>query len=261
MENWCRLCADMKLPEELVHSIDDQTLNIEQKLIDCCRWCSFDVDESERMPKLICNVCFQKLEYSWAFAECVALAQQKLQAYTTFDAKPRIFLQIEKDHGLSYIGHQAVKEETQEFIVPHDSSAYFESELDVPMSLDNSNRFAIPNDKKSNCNKLPVEIIEMTKFDFDLMSSLSECDKNDDGTVNEEKIAELNLDNWSIVKWQCCVCEALVNKYRTLRSHFKRMHSNKTWKLPCPLCKASSTNKNSLYKHIINIHRSYLKFW
>lgn len=76
MKNLCRLCAKEKTSRQLMYSIDDNNLDIEQKLIACCRWNSFIANE--QMPKMICAICWKILGKSFAFAETVALAQQQL---------------------------------------------------------------------------------------------------------------------------------------------------------------------------------------
>lgn len=76
MKNVCRLCAKEKTSRQLMYSIGDNNLDIEQKLIACCRWNSFIANE--QMPKMICADCWKILEKSFAFAETVALAQQQL---------------------------------------------------------------------------------------------------------------------------------------------------------------------------------------
>lgn len=78
MDSLCRLCAKEKSPKQLVYNVDDRTLNIEQKLIDCCRWNSFI--PNEELSKKICRTCFKKLESSWSFAESVTQAQNQLLA-------------------------------------------------------------------------------------------------------------------------------------------------------------------------------------
>lgn len=78
METVCRMCAKEKPSKQLVRSIEDRTLNIQQKLIDCCRWNSMIGTECETLPKKICNSCYRKLDTSWTFAESVAQAQQQI---------------------------------------------------------------------------------------------------------------------------------------------------------------------------------------
>lgn len=78
MESVCRLCAKEKPLKQLVHSIADQ--NIQQILIDCCRWNFITTTGSETLPKNICNPCYRKLQMSWSFAENIARAQQQISA-------------------------------------------------------------------------------------------------------------------------------------------------------------------------------------
>lgn len=78
MESVCRLCAKEKPSKQLVHSIEDRSSNIQQKLIDCCRWNSISATESDTLPKNICNACYRKLDMSWSFAENVTDAQQQI---------------------------------------------------------------------------------------------------------------------------------------------------------------------------------------
>lgn len=93
METVCRLCAKEKPSKQLVHSIEDRTSNIQQKLIDCCRWDSIVATEFETLPKKICNPCYRKLEMSWTFAESVAEAQQ--QIFSTFTEQKPVLPPIE----------------------------------------------------------------------------------------------------------------------------------------------------------------------
>lgn len=78
MSGLCRLCAETR-PLEKMSDISDPTLNIEQKLLDCCRWTHLkELESNENLPQHICIVCYEKLEQSWLFAEHVASAQYKL---------------------------------------------------------------------------------------------------------------------------------------------------------------------------------------
>lgn len=88
MDAVCRLCAKEKTSKQLGYSLSDRTLNIQQKLIDCCRWTSIVPIEYDSLPKRICNPCYRKLEMSWSFAESVAQAQQELHSIVDEEEKP-----------------------------------------------------------------------------------------------------------------------------------------------------------------------------
>lgn len=76
MNNYCRLCAELKTDDELNTKISDSTLNIEEKLIACCQWNYYQ--HYVHLPNGICYLCYEKLEKFWLFSESVAFAQIKL---------------------------------------------------------------------------------------------------------------------------------------------------------------------------------------
>lgn len=77
MSNYCRLCAELKDPVEIVTSITDAENLIEQKLTVCCQW---KVKYTkQRLPQDVCTVCLGKLDKCWTFVQNVKLAQHKLQ--------------------------------------------------------------------------------------------------------------------------------------------------------------------------------------
>lgn len=80
MDSVCRLCAKEKPAKQLVNSIEDETLNIPQKLIDCCRWNSIATAECATLPKKICSPCYRKLEMCWSFAENVSQVQGQINS-------------------------------------------------------------------------------------------------------------------------------------------------------------------------------------
>lgn len=74
---YCRLCAETKTEDEINTTISDPKNNIKEKLIVCCQWNNYL--PNVRLPEEVCHFCTEKLEKSWLFSECVALAQIKLQ--------------------------------------------------------------------------------------------------------------------------------------------------------------------------------------
>lgn len=79
MALYCRLCAELKVADELTASIDDPKLRIEEKLLACCRWHQYGNSTNANFPNGICYSCCEKLENCWLFNETVAKAQVKLQ--------------------------------------------------------------------------------------------------------------------------------------------------------------------------------------
>lgn len=76
MTNYCRLCAEMKDPDEIVTSIEDVENSIERKLTVCCQWNA--KENNRRLPRDVCMVCRDKLDKCWLFSQSVHFAQQKL---------------------------------------------------------------------------------------------------------------------------------------------------------------------------------------
>lgn len=117
METVCQLCAKEKPLKQLVNNIEDETLNIQQKLIDCCRWNSIITNEYETLPKRICNPCYRKLEISWSFAENVAQAQ--IQIFSNFAEEKPLLKSIENVD----INDTVVKDESLEINDVHEPNA------------------------------------------------------------------------------------------------------------------------------------------
>lgn len=94
MANYCRLCAQIKEEHEIETTINCETLNIQEKLIECCRWKSFE--DKPNFPQSICVSCFTQLENSWTFAIRVRNAQIELE--TIFQSASLIKKQEEEIH-------------------------------------------------------------------------------------------------------------------------------------------------------------------
>lgn len=77
MDIFCRLCGQIRILKEIKCTINDKTKNIEQKLIDCCRWSQYQNDE--HLPHNICNSCFECLEECWQFCEKLVATQIHLK--------------------------------------------------------------------------------------------------------------------------------------------------------------------------------------
>lgn len=78
MTNYCRLCAELKEPDDFVTTITDAENLIEQKLSVCCQWKVKNTSQRS-LPQAVCSVCLDKLDKCWIFAQSVKLAQHKLE--------------------------------------------------------------------------------------------------------------------------------------------------------------------------------------
>lgn len=73
----CRLCADLKFTNELIHIKQDEAvqLNLEQKIQQCLNLHFNDT----RLPKNVCSLCCDKVTATYDFQELVKEAQQRLE--------------------------------------------------------------------------------------------------------------------------------------------------------------------------------------
>lgn len=76
MTEYCRLCAELKDPSEIIASLSDVEHSVELKLRACCEWTTENIEQ--RLPHSICAFCFDELDRCWEFSHSVQLAQQKL---------------------------------------------------------------------------------------------------------------------------------------------------------------------------------------
>lgn len=262
MENWCRLCANEKYVSELIYKIDDELLSIKQKLIDCCRWDKISDEEQIGIPKLICRDCFEKLEQSWSFAESVMLAQQKINMHV-IDEKPIVLFQIEKfdtPFNEKNRAEDLVKVELHEYAESISPLANLDFDFDDSMCPTPVEDYKLDDEKDSNLPSTE-ETDTAPKIDGDLLLLLSDSDKNANGTVDKQRITELKLDDWSILKTHCWICKKEFTKPKTFKSHFRTKHPEENLRFDCTLCHVSANRRHTLQNHIIKIHRSYLKYW
>lgn len=276
MENVCRLCGSVKPPDELIYNIEDSYFNFEQKLIDCCRWKLFDSYEYGSLPRQFCDDCFQRLENSWEFAECVAQAQEQFLLHMV-ELKPAVLIDVDNIQETSLLNldqqnnnnaqidtifqQNEVNFDVKDIKIsssPLESHLHVQNAYTIQMSDDDEHELVLADDKKTIFKEtLPESIHKNLNF----LELLSECDKNADGTVNPDKLSLLNLDNWSIVQSKCFVCSGTYSNERSLITHFQQYHPNETLKYLCTICNSLFAKKRGLFRHVTNMHRPYLQFW
>lgn len=263
MENRCRLCANVKTPRQLICSIEDQSLNIEQKLIDCCRWKSYENYSTYSLPQKICNACMRNLEKSWTFAESVTQAQQTLLTQIV-DIKPTVLLQIESvDPNISTNLEEMVTIEEIKLSISPLHFCYDDDNFDESLMIE-KNEFKLNDDGKSNVDEIRTNAKIPTVRDSinnNFLGFLSNGDKMANGIINAEKVLDLNLDDWSMIKWRCYICSGIFGEHCQLKRHFDQNHQYSTFRYLCWYCDTSFRQRPSVARHIIHRHRPYLKHW
>lgn len=395
MDNYCRLCAEVRMSHEFIGKITDAGLNMLPKLFDCCRWNRFEGQDHGIFPQNVCVTCFQKLNQCWEFAESVAFAQNSLHekiksiespnydnckdSILDCDFGPEIMQYADE---MAFSGNPCNSEENYdsaeilnwihewdrsekesmtealEASITLEASKVLETprrpeipekELEIPVQIlelpqkmleipektvDTSlqlRRFrrkpnsAEPNDfnhnengkenengnekekenectvdepkqknerklnKESNSENIPAQNelsnekneqqisnqkndqkrsiarwLTYTIPDENFLKQLRNEDRNEDGTVRPERIAELKLSDWMIMQYQCYICNVRLSSLHTLRSHVTSEHPKEHMRNKCFLCtstKRTYLRPSILIKHIMEHHLPHLKHW
>lgn len=284
----CRLCAEIR-PREKMSEINNSTLNIEQKLVDCCRWTHFkELNADANLPQHICIVCIEKLEQCWLFAESVASAQYKLIEFinnsklSPFDESVRKFggdtmsaaisteTPVEIDVYVKIVDNQQIKTENSETNpIEYQPTECVEKAAISKKSTKNikrdRNKFVVENagDQCTNDEKSFESSNNVGNFPRQLKLD----DRNDDGTVNSDAIQRLGLVNWMVVlQHQCCICYVCFCSNYELKAHFTSEHANNDLRYMCSMCSKSTDQRSYhrrslLHKHIMRKHLPHLKYW
>lgn len=276
----CRLCGELKSSNRIKCKINDSNLNIQQKLIDCCRWRLFE--DCKNLPENICNSCFKLLEASWSFAENVAQTQQKLlknlenvKVETPY-LEPEINVPGDRENQYSDDIDNNVKNiEILCTPIDFDTNDDFDYSQDLS-DIDNADFGTIAENelepsisatkdepKYENKQDIFVQQIPMTPFNFDLLAILSDADRNSDGTINMEKITKLNLEDWSKLHYPCWLCDTIYQDSFALKEHITTVHPGCEQRIVCSFCcpKIIFSRKTTLYDHVRKNHLPHLKYW
>lgn len=276
----CRLCAKSYLSDEIVGQIDNESLEIEIKLIACCQWVTLNHPKSEELSKNVCISCFQELQQSWDFAERIRNAQFQLLSQLINANK----LEKESDDSQDISSN---KSENSRDLGEFDTNS--DSELNRLCSFGDVNTDSIvqtTNFKTDDNSDSDIETKQILVSENDnlplihnikheelvakqsisnannFLNAISEDDRNDDGTIKPEAIERLKLGNWTLLQHQCYLCPLQFSDYSEWRDHILTEHPEKPFKHACIICddKVYST-REPLKRHIANNHQRHLKYW
>lgn len=250
MDSVCRLCAKEKPLKQLGRCIDDRTLDLHQKLIDCCRWNSLVPIEYDSLPKRICNACYRKLESSWSFAECVAQAQQELLSMVG-DEKP-VLAPIE------HVNITLVKDE------PYESSGAF----------DRNDQIDSTNDTIATVE--PMAKLEVVLKQDELNSNTDhDFDYNDDEGGDGASLSSIEHDTFGTTTTATATAVAGSSKSQSSKSKATKkkptakdiveLNRKKSQKLPrsqsciCDTCGKELLHSDGLKRHL-KIHANELNY-
>lgn len=280
MQEYCRLCAVLRNPEEIKCNIDD----VQQKLVTCCNWHLYQDHHS--LPRNVCISCFLQLEQCCFFHESVSRAQQKLSELAGLDVEDNdVDVQVkleaadeEFDIGTVMVSELKVENDIDIGNDNYDNN-YENYDCDEPNidgdSLEEDASINVQKEKtnsetkKTKCKNPQKKSKSIKKkytnrmIKFDIKSLLSHQDVNEDGTVKSEKMEQLNLYSWEAVTHRCHICREDFNTQSELCAHFTSIHSNKRFKYVCTICPDETQFVSGRYyrEHVTKYHHPHLTYW
>lgn len=234
MENVCRLCGHAKLRRHLISNITDRALNIQQKLIDCCRWNSIGIDECGTMPKMICNGCIKKLEKSWLFLESVAQVQEQLHLHVV-DIKTELIV----FDGIENNDDDDDDNDSGEIVTSLNSSnQYSGNGQEFPTQKANYGYFKNKNNNEQQQTKIP------NKFICDI------CGKNFSSKPNLTTHSHMHKPKEKRKYFECYICK-ITFSYKKSLIHHMPIHTGKKILHECGVCKQNFSRRDALRRHTL----------
>lgn len=284
MELFCRLCAKIKSPFELKYSIDDISI----KLKECYQPIIKHTDAG--YPRSVCETCFQKLDESWKFYKAIENAQENLQSmiskknetdleqsdFNIYNGECIKVEAFENDNDTqSMVDESEIIDCSQ--LTTHEMPVEIESKSDS-MKMDSEDNYqdtlqkigfddfhdtddSEPEEKNVQSN-IKTSNIDHCK---DFLEFIPTKDRMKDGTVNLDKVIELKLNDWTVLKYKCWKCEKIFDEFETLKMHMKQEHNGSKFYCVCSLCsdkrRYPETERKCLHQHVIAKHFAYLSYW
>ena len=89
---------------------------------------------------------------------------------------------------------------------------------------------------------------------------IPEEEKNTDGTLNTLGLQRVSTLTWSNYSWKCNECNRIFKDISNLEQHFKDDPHNKKFTYSCQDCSLTFRSYFSCQNHIVEVHKTYLKF-
>lgn len=247
MENVCRLCGLVKSPKQLVSSIDDETLNVKQKLLACCHWETVGCDYAN-LPKKICNICIKILEKNWIFAEKVAQVQEHLISHVV-EIKTEIFVSDDIDGNDEQFNEvqtnddQSVDYSELNTYLPSDYEHYYPHQKEIDEYLQSLEEKVLLGHHKHN-NALREKTPKLTEH------LCEACGKHFSSQANLITHTHMHVPRNKRKHFQCYICKAVFSYKKSLLYHMP-IHCGKKAKHQCNVCQLSFTRLDSLKRHTL----------
>ncbi|CAD0251384.1 unnamed protein product [Spodoptera exigua] len=221
-DEFCRLCADLKLSSELINiSIDmEKRENINKML----KRFNITLNLDKNLPNTVCLTCTNSLEQAYDFVRSVDLAQKAFDDYVSSD--------VEKDDGSVHLECQVSAKDTEtiETYTVEDSDI---SEETIEEDID-----------KKTTEDQPMK------------------DTSETETVNSKRgrkkllkmlISSKSIDSWNTYKWLCAYCDSYYFSLSHLRVHSMQYH-NICNPFRCFDCRARGSQIDKFVSHVCKHH-------
>lgn len=249
MENVCRLCGLKKRSRAFVSTIDDETLNIKQKLIVCCRWNSIGVSDyiNLELPKKICKLCLINLEKCWIFAESVAHAQEFLLSHIV-EIKTEVFVS------------DGIDEMPEDIVEQSDDSDELKTSLDAYLPIDYEEYYSHQSeidqylqsvDENANvAHTLNDSIQKRTKTRASSEHLCAICGRYFSSKENLITHTKTHIAKEERKHYECYICKTTFSYKKSLIQHMP-IHCGKKVKYQCGVCQLHFSRLDSLKRHTL----------
>ncbi|XP_031617242.1 zinc finger protein 431-like isoform X2 [Contarinia nasturtii] len=251
MFSFCRLCAKQTEATALATELSE----IESKLKLCCGW---KPSENEiEMPNKACDLCVEKLQQCWNFAESIWEAEKQLiEMANEIKAQKSVdpLLHVEGDSTVpGCVSAEFDKEEEHHF----DDELFTETESDSESSIEN---YETP--PKNMAKKL-----KPTCFAF--LAAIADDDQLSDGTIRpsalvklEEQFPEMKTMTWNDCQYICKICDKVMKSPQNFWAHHRSIHpmETKTMDCFCFYCDYTHKLEHRISHHMAVQHFPHLKY-
>lgn len=294
-KNTCRLCGKERNISNLLRISSDIKFKIEN-------YCRIDVNDNKTLPQRICFDCNYVVANFASFSENAReiqtrllrdnnlLVEVKVEAFESMpviecfmqdvkeDPTPSSKRKTRSSEGTSRYDETSQDSEEEKSVEDmvedqnfmssgsesdnssdsdYQSSSYKKRKVEKPTPKVKSKRGRKPKSQRVFDNDSVNEAVEL---------DVSDCDRNDDGTISISAQESYNDQRWCDMRLTCTECDYTVKGPYGLKLHYADQHStelNEVEKYRCVDCKDTDEGTvDALHKYVNHVvkHRPFLKF-
>lgn len=236
LENYCRLCADLKESSDLINMESD--IERRRELANKLARFNVAVNFDNMLPKTVCVGCLKSLDFAYDFVAAVDAAQE---AFTDYISSPDI--KKEKDN------NAFSEDDTDNY-----EDLYTNSEDDITVKDEPLNKETL--DKIEIIFKPEIENADIKPENvIDVSLNKTQSSLHSKKVIKAIEIIEQS-DSWNNYDWICAFCDRCFRSPSELRVHSMQYHSTCN-AFRCFDCKARGIHIDNFIAHICR-HRPSL---